>query len=80
MAEYKQPRRLTLSDAIRAWKDEDFRRSLTPEEIDQLPDNPAGVIKLLDADDPSASNSYFTGTCGHVCDNLTPTFNCYESS
>jgi mersacidin/lichenicidin family type 2 lantibiotic len=34
---------------IRAWKDESFRNSLTPEERAALPANPAGLIELDDA-------------------------------
>ena len=34
--------------AIRAWKDEDFRLSLSEAEIAQLPGNPAGPIELTD--------------------------------
>lgn len=71
-----QPDRLTIEDAIRAWKDEEFRRSLTEEQIEQLPDDPAGVIKMLDADSRAQQHSYFTGTCGRVCEVLTPVHSC----
>ncbi|HKP72501.1 MAG TPA: mersacidin/lichenicidin family type 2 lantibiotic [Pyrinomonadaceae bacterium] len=37
-------------DIIRAWKDEDYRSSLTEAERAQLPDNPAGLVELTDAD------------------------------
>ncbi len=37
-------------DIIRAWKDEEYRNSLSEEEQSQLPENPAGMMKLLDAD------------------------------
>ncbi|WP_420644496.1 mersacidin/lichenicidin family type 2 lantibiotic [Candidatus Leptofilum sp.] len=37
-------------DPIRAWKDEAYRESLTPEELAKLPDNPAGLIELSDMD------------------------------
>jgi mersacidin/lichenicidin family type 2 lantibiotic len=37
-------------DIIRAWKDEDYRRSLSAEEHAQLPQHPAGLIELTDAD------------------------------
>jgi mersacidin/lichenicidin family type 2 lantibiotic len=29
-------------DVVRAWKDEGYRRSLTPEQLARLPQNPAG--------------------------------------
>jgi mersacidin/lichenicidin family type 2 lantibiotic len=34
--------------AIRAWKDEDFRLSLSEAELAQLPGNPAGPVELTD--------------------------------
>lgn len=37
-------------DIIRAWKDETYRQSLSPEDLAQLPENPAGLIELTDAD------------------------------
>ncbi|MEQ8756242.1 MAG: mersacidin/lichenicidin family type 2 lantibiotic [Coleofasciculus sp. G1-WW12-02] len=35
-------------DIIRAWKDEEYRNSLSEEERSQLPENPAGMIELSD--------------------------------
>jgi mersacidin/lichenicidin family type 2 lantibiotic len=37
-------------DIIRAWKDAEYRRSLTAEELAALPENPAGMIELTDED------------------------------
>ncbi|MGK7951312.1 MAG: mersacidin/lichenicidin family type 2 lantibiotic [Xenococcaceae cyanobacterium] len=37
-------------DIIRAWKDEEYRNSLSDSEKAQLPENPAGVIELDDDD------------------------------
>jgi mersacidin/lichenicidin family type 2 lantibiotic len=37
-------------DIVRAWKDEAYRRSLSPEEQAMLPENPAGVLELSDAE------------------------------
>jgi mersacidin/lichenicidin family type 2 lantibiotic len=37
-------------DIIRAWKDEDYRLSLSDSERAQLPDNPAGLVELNDSD------------------------------
>lgn len=36
-------------DIIRAWKDEEYRLTLSEAEQLQLPANPAGVVELLDA-------------------------------
>ena len=37
-------------DIIRAWKDEEYRLSLTEEQRALLPENPAGQLELSDAD------------------------------
>ena len=36
-------------DIIRAWKDADYRNSLSEDQRSQLPKNPAGMIELSDA-------------------------------
>ncbi len=59
---------MSLQDVIRAWKDEDFRLSLSAAELAQLPANPAGLIELEDADLEAAAGGrpYITnsnGTC-----------------
>lgn len=35
---------------IRAWKDEEYRNSLSKEQLSQLPENPAELIELTDED------------------------------
>lgn len=37
-------------DVVRAWKDEDYRMSLQASQRAQLPENPAGMIELTDAE------------------------------
>jgi mersacidin/lichenicidin family type 2 lantibiotic len=37
-------------DIVRAWKDPEYRKTLTPEELASLPENPAGKPELT-ADD-----------------------------
>ena len=37
-------------DIIRAWKDEEYRRSLTEEQRAQLPEHPSGAVELQDTD------------------------------
>lgn len=37
-------------DIIRAWKDEEYRNSLSDEQRSQLPENPAGMVELSDTD------------------------------
>ena len=35
-------------DIIRAWKDEEYRDSLSESQLSQLPENPAGLVELPD--------------------------------
>ncbi len=37
-----------MMKTTQAWKDEDFRMSLTSEERAKLPANPAGIVELTD--------------------------------
>jgi mersacidin/lichenicidin family type 2 lantibiotic len=37
-------------DVVRAWKDEQYRMSLNETERASLPQNPAGMVELTDAD------------------------------
>ena len=39
---------MSHEDIIRAWKDEDYRMSLSEEERAKLPEHPAGLIELTD--------------------------------
>ena len=41
---------MTHLDIVRAWKDADYRASLSPAERALLPAHPAGLIELDDAD------------------------------
>jgi mersacidin/lichenicidin family type 2 lantibiotic len=40
---------MSHQDIIRAWKDEEYRNSLSESERAQLPENPAGLIELADS-------------------------------
>ncbi|HKS30082.1 MAG TPA: mersacidin/lichenicidin family type 2 lantibiotic [Pyrinomonadaceae bacterium] len=69
---------MSRPDIIRAWKDEDYRRSLTSAERALLPENPAGVVELTDAELGAVfgAGTYAYGTlgcCGSaiVCIGLT---------
>lgn len=37
-------------DIGRAWKDEEYRNSLTPEQLAQIPSNPAGDVEMSQED------------------------------
>ena len=39
---------LSVQDIIRAWKDKNFRNSLSEEQQAQLPANPAGLVEIDD--------------------------------
>ena len=61
--------------AIRAWKDEDFRLSLSEAELAQLPGNPAGPVELTEDQlgvVAGASVWPATGCCSIGC----PTLHC----
>ena len=58
-------------DIIRAWKDEEYRESLSAADKSRVPQNPAGIIELTDPDmaevgggtisfDPLMCGSYIT--------------------
>lgn len=41
---------MPVSEIIRAWRDEEFRSSLSASEIAALPNHPGGTIELKDGD------------------------------
>lgn len=41
---------MSQENIIRAWKDENFRNSLSEKERALLPENPAGLVELADTD------------------------------
>ena len=41
-------KQLTINEIIRAWKDKNFRESLSEEQRAQLPANPAGLVEIDD--------------------------------
>ena len=66
-------------NTIRAWKDADYRASLSAAKLAALLENPAGLVEIPEAEMAEvggAGLSYFTGTCGRVCQILTPQYNC----
>jgi mersacidin/lichenicidin family type 2 lantibiotic len=65
-------------DIIRAWKDENYRNSLSDEQRSQLPENPAGFIELSDREMSVLAGGGNTGTgtgvdCVCACDKNTGT-------
>lgn len=52
-------------DIIRAWKDEEYRNSLSEEQRAQLPENPAGIVELADEEmEVMAGGKGGSGTSG----------------
>ncbi|MBV6622466.1 MAG: mersacidin/lichenicidin family type 2 lantibiotic [Rivularia sp. (in: Bacteria)] len=47
-------------DIIRAWKDEEYRNSLSEEQLSQLPENPAGLVELSNSDMESITGGLYT--------------------
>ena len=54
-------------DIVRAWKDEDYRLSLSEEECLGLPANPVGEIELTDADLEVVYGGRGDSGNSHVC-------------
>ncbi|HLZ62647.1 MAG TPA: mersacidin/lichenicidin family type 2 lantibiotic [Ktedonosporobacter sp.] len=52
-------------DAIRAWKNESYRMSLSDEELAQLPESPVGDLELSDADLAAVQGAGDGGDGGH---------------
>jgi mersacidin/lichenicidin family type 2 lantibiotic len=57
-----------MMDIIRAWKDEEYRMSLTEEQRALLPDNPAGLLELSEADLESVEGGFCNSFMG--CTNV----------
>jgi mersacidin/lichenicidin family type 2 lantibiotic len=68
---------MSAFDIVRAWKDAEYRQSLSAEEQTLLPAHPAGAIELTDEDLPQVaggdiSTLLFTILCDfctedHIC-------------
>jgi mersacidin/lichenicidin family type 2 lantibiotic len=63
---------MTYLDTIRAWKDEEYRLSLSEAEQAQLPAHPAGLIELTDAqlDDAAGGCGFWCGVAAGVVGNI----------
>ena len=53
-------------DIIRAWKDEEYRNSLSEEQRSQIPENPAGMTELSDKDMEALAGGYLAATYGDL--------------
>jgi mersacidin/lichenicidin family type 2 lantibiotic len=56
-------------DIIRAWKDVEYRASLSETELAQLPENPAGPVELSNTDmvQVAVATMLADFTCNYLC-------------
>ena len=62
---------MNKENIIRAWKDRDFRNSLTEDELNSLPSNPAGMIDISDAELEMANGGNQAAITTPVCVTVT---------
>ena len=60
---------MSVENIIRAWKDEDFRQSLSAAERAVLPEHPAGLIDLTAAELDALTGGLMRGTTGRPSNN-----------
>ena len=63
-------------DIVRVWKDEEYRNSLSAEELALVPENPAGLIELDDADLDSVAGGITDTLATRRCDSVCIVFSC----
>lgn len=59
-------------DIIRAWKDEDYRASLSDAERAQLPENPAGLMELTDIEYLELADTEIGSVAGGLEQGISP--------
>ena len=73
---------MSRDDIIRAWKDPEYRRNISKSKHNLLPENPAGIIEISDADLKSIAGGTETEddqtclSCTLECTYLTPVCDC----
>lgn len=68
---------MTKLEIIRAWKDEEYRSSLSESDRALLPQDPAGVVELSDLDLRGAEGGTLTVTMTMpICDTNMYTMSC----
>lgn len=74
---------MSHENIIRAWKDADFRNGLSDKERALLPEHPAGIVELTDADLGGVDGGAIRGTTLTVdsvmatCNGCVSEFTCY---
>jgi mersacidin/lichenicidin family type 2 lantibiotic len=69
-------------EVVRAWKDQDYRDTLTAEQLAELPQHPAGVIEFgkPELDDESLFGVEGKGGCKFLSNQSTKGGQCYTHS
>ena len=67
-------------DIVRAWKDARYRRSLSAQQLEILPYNPAGPAMLTDAELKTASGLALQDDDAEVNQQLTTALTCTETT
>ena len=57
---------MSQQDIIRAWKDANFRNSLSENERSQLPENPAGIIEMSDESLETVVGGFYSPGSSHT--------------
>jgi mersacidin/lichenicidin family type 2 lantibiotic len=70
---------MSYRDIIRAWKDEEYRLSLSEEQRAVLPEHPAGLIELEDAELDDAAGGTGGGGGTYNCPATGGRFTCAAS-
>ena len=59
---------MSTLDIIRAWKDEEYRLSLSAQQRALLPEHPAGLIELADAELDTVAGGMVNPSIHSLCD------------
>ncbi len=68
---------MTTTEIVTAWKDEEYRDTLTAEQRAQLPEHPSGLIEF---EEPQLEDESLFGPAVHKCkfiSNYTATDHCF---
>ena len=69
---------MSTRNIIRAWKDEEYRSSLTETERALLPEHPAGLVELSDAALDGAAGGFIIPTGWEWTINFPTCNQCYQ--
>ncbi len=68
---------MSIAEIIRAWRDEEYRYSLSDVQRALLPESPVGIVELSDEDlDIVAGGSHLSCACTNTCQCTHHVFSC----